>query len=48
MLGIINSIKNLALEMRTTTSVNDDNHERLQDISDMCDELSNRIIDDGK
>ncbi len=48
MLGIINSIKNLALEMRKTTSTNDDNHERLQDISDLCDELINRVGDDGR
>lgn len=48
MLGIINSIKNLALEMRKTTSTNDDNHERLQDISDLCDELIGRVVDDGK
>jgi hypothetical protein len=46
MLGIIRSIKNRALEMRNTTSVNDDRYEGLQDISDLCDELSNRCMDD--
>lgn len=48
MLGIIHSIRNLALEMRKETSTNDSHREMLQDQIDLCDELSNRCIDDGR
>lgn len=46
MIGIINSIKNIALEMKQTTSVNDDRHDGLQGIADLCDELLTRCIDE--
>jgi len=48
MITIIRSIKNIALEVRQTTSVNDDRHEQMQDIAELCDELLIRCIDDGR
>jgi hypothetical protein len=45
---IIRSIKKLAINMRDETSQNDPHHEKLGDISDLCDELIQRCTDDGK
>lgn len=48
MIDIIRSIKNIALDMRKTTSRNDVRHEMLQDQIDLCDELLTHYIDDGR
>ena len=48
MIDIIRQIKKLATEMRAATSTNDDRHETLRDISDLCDEAMKHFTDDGK
>ncbi len=48
MLVRIRQIKALALEMRNTTSTNDDRHEKLRGIVDLCDEMIEHCIDDGR
>lgn len=48
MMGIVRSIKNIALDLRNTTSKNDDRYEKLQDIVGLCDDLTDRFADDGR
>ena len=47
-IGIAKRIKKLAINMRDETSQNDPHHEKLGDISDLCDELIQRCTDDGR
>ena len=48
MTDAIRSIKRIAIDMISTTSVNDDRHEKLQDIIELCDEHTAHSIDDGR
>lgn len=44
----LNKIKTTAIEMRDTTSKNDDRREDLQNIINICNELISHFIDDGR
>ena len=48
MITLIRSIRDIALNMRDVTSRNDPHREKLQDILDLCDELSDHFIGDGR
>lgn len=48
MIECIGEIKELVIEMRDTTSTNDTHHAKLQQVSDLCDDLLHHFIDDGR
>ena len=48
MVDVISSIKKIAIDIRMTTSANDDRHDKLQDIIELCDEHVDHFIDDGR
>ena len=48
MVDVIYSIKKIAIDMRKTTSVNDDRYDKLQDIIELCDEYTDHFTDDGR
>lgn len=48
MVDVINSIKEIAIDMRKTTSVIDDRYDKLQDTIELCDEYRGHFIDDGR
>ena len=48
MITIVRSIKKLAINMRDMTSRNDPHREKLQEIVDFCDKLSDHFIGDGR
>lgn len=48
MTDVISSIRKLARDMQKTTSVNDDRHDKLQGIIDLCEGYADHFIDDGR
>ena len=47
MITIVRSIRELAVIMRDVTSRNDPHRQKLQEIVDFCDKLSEHFIGDG-
>ena len=48
MIDVIRNIREIATTVQGTTSMNDDRHEQMQDIIELCDNLSDHFIDDMK